>query len=258
MKVLITLPLILLVLALQAQPKWINDEPQSESQLFDYFVGEGTSRDEAFLDALEALAIQRGAVTAGFSVEQKREIIDEQVSSEFKRSGKVKVAEKTLVIFPVKKWNNGSYFYTLIGSPKQGERTDGGVMAKGNFIWRSSLVPGWGQFYNKEPSKGLLFSLGTVGLIGGTIFSFSEAGKQGDQAAMALRQGNLAQYNTYDQNEKTWKATGTILGVGAAAVWIINIVDATASDKNLYVFERRKMHLDWAVARNSVGLKITF
>ncbi|RED92463.1 DUF5683 domain-containing protein [Marinoscillum furvescens] len=245
-------------ISLYAQPKWINENPQSESQMFDYFVGEGSSRDEAFLDALEALAIQRGLVVAGFSVEQKREIINEQVNSEFKRSGQVKVKNKTLLVFPVKKWNDGQYFYTLIGSPKRGERTDGGVMSKGHFIWRSSLVPGWGQFYNKEPSKGLFFSIGQVGLIAGTIFSFSQSGEQRDQANLALMQGDLAQYNSYDKNAKTWKTTGTILGVGAAALWIINIVDATASDKNLYVFEGSKSRLQWAFTGHQAGLKLMF
>lgn len=257
MKLLLTLCLTIQVGFLYAQPKWAKKKPISESEKYDYFVGIGTSEKEAYLDAVQ-VASQYGEIEYTGSVSLLKDIINDSTRSTFSRSESLNISKRTLNLFQVDFEDEGDYYYVLIGAAKDGRSTKGGTLGRGNFIWRSSLVPGWGQFFNKEPSKGLLFSLGEVGLIGGTIFSLSQAGKQGDQARLALMQGNLAQYNSFDQSEKSWRTTGTVLGVGAIACWVLNIVDATASDKNLYVFNRPMIDFQLIAANHQLGFSLTF
>ncbi len=255
----ITLILNLTFLGAFSQSKWAFETPDSKSGKFDYFVGEGTTRDDAYLDALEALASQRGLVNAEFTTEKKVQIVDNLRKSLFETTSEYSVGNKSLFLFKVREENDGNRYYILIGSPKpKYGNIQGGLVPTGNFVWRSAIAPGWGQFYNKETSKGLLFSLGTVAFIGGSIYAFDQAGKQADQARLALISGNLGQFNTFDQRETDWRTTGTVLGIGAVATWILNVIDATASKKHVYADSGNKKELHFFARGNSVGLNLRF
>ena len=244
-----------------AQPRWFRQKPSSESGQFDYFSGEGTTRKDAFFDALQALASGRGYSDAEFTIEKKTKIYDEiGRESETTIGSSVTVAKKRLFLFTVDAQIKNGLFYVLLGSPKPnyGE-IYGGFVSKKNFVWRSAIAPGWGQFYNKESSKGLLFSVGEIGLIGATILSFSQAKNQEDKAELAFLQGNLAQFNKFDQSRNNWETTGTILGISAVAVWVLNVIDAGASKKNLYVQnEQPKKRIHLLAQGTRMGLKYSF
>lgn len=243
-----------------SQPRWAKEKASSESGDFDYFYGEGTTRRDAYFDALEALASKRGLVDADFTIEKKTKILNETSrESKTEIGSEVKVSGKNLFVFEVDEVRAKGRFYILIGSPKPNLGSMyGGFMPRKNFVWRSALAPGWGQFYNRESSKGMLFSLGEVGLIAGTIFSFSQASNHKQNADNALLQGNLAQFTRYDQKRNNLRTTGTILGVSAAALWILNIIDATASRKNLYVRNEHKSQVRFIAQGNQIGLKYSF
>lgn len=229
----------------------------SESGDFDYFFGEGDDRDEAYFDALDALAKQLGWVKGEFSTERKVEIIDGLRKSNYKSTASVKVEEVDLFVFPVRELRKRGKVYILIGSPKSGTE-QGGILAKSNFVWRSSLAPGWGQFFNKEPTKGLLFSLGEVALIGSTLYAFNQSSNEQSNADLARLQGNIAQFNKYNQRSDNWNTTGTILGVSAVAFWVLNIIDATSSEKNLYVHLQEKKGMGLFAKGDRLGFKYSF
>ncbi len=257
MKSLLLLALTFWAFTTLSQPKWAFKRPTSESQRFYYFNGEGSTKDDAYLNAVQSMLQEIGEIEAIGETSKAVEVTEDMRKSKFATTTSVTIGTKKFLIFPVAYEQDGGTHYALIGTPRAGTRTDGGVMSKGNFIWRSSLVPGWGQFYNREPSKGLVFSIGEVALIGATIYSFSEASSQEELANLALLNGNLAQYSTYNQNVKTWNTAGTILGIGAIAYWVLNIVDATASEKNLYVFDK-PMKLNMVATNTHVGLTLSF
>ncbi|MEQ8239143.1 MAG: DUF5683 domain-containing protein [Cyclobacteriaceae bacterium] len=259
MKIVLTTLLLLGVFCVLAQPKWAMKRPNSESGKFNYFLGTGESAQDAYLNAAQSMLQEMSIINVVGETSKAVEITEEMRKSKFETTTSVKVDGKDFFVFPVHYELEGATHYVLIGTPKvQSSTSTGGVMSKSQFIWRSSLLPGWGQFYNKEPKKGLFFSLGEVGLIGAAVFSMSESGKQRDQANLALLNGNLAQYNTYDQNAKTFQTSGNILLIGAGAFWLLNIIDATASSKNLYVFNDHKVKMNWVAMNNGLGINIKF
>ncbi len=108
------------------------------------------------------------------------------------------------------------------------------LRSRSGAVFRSVLIPGWGQFYNRQAWKGYAFLTGEVALFG---------------SALAL---HLAGNSAYSQYEK--KTARTDLGtdpsgeasalyskainryqirngllIAGAAVWVLNIVDAYAS-----------------------------
>ncbi|MBI5549425.1 MAG: hypothetical protein HY901_36525 [Deltaproteobacteria bacterium] len=98
------------------------------------------------------------------------------------------------------------------------------LRSRSGATFRSVIVPGWGQFYNRQGWKGGLFVGAELGLLGGA-------------AAFHLT-GNWAE-NRYRENTAEtaghWKLASdryewrNILLYVAAGVWVLNIIDAYAS-----------------------------
>jgi len=243
----------------QNKPKWIQgDLPESKSGNYYYGVGIGESEREATVEAIKALAEKmapvdfRGNTTAV-------QIGENGVSTiKFIDSTEVDREEIRIETFPVRSYIDGRKYYVLLGSPitSFARPIDGGVVKTKEFVKRS-FVPGWAQFYNEETAKGLIFSLGEVALIGLTVYSFGEAKNEADNADLALLSGNLAQFNSFKQSEDDWKTTGTIFAVSAGALWILNIVDATASRKNIYAMTQKK-GFGLLASGTNVGFKHSF
>lgn len=258
MKLLLLITTLIAQLSLIAQPKWALKRPISESGRFYYFDGQGESKQEAYLDAVQSMLEQIGELDVQGSTEKVTKVTEENKEFVYQNIIAVDAGKKKFNVFPVHYEVEGSFHYVLLGTPKNKvSNAIGGVMGKAPFIWRSA-IPGLAQFYNKEPKKGLLFSVGEVALIGSTIFCFNESSDQKDQANLALLNGNLAQYNTYDQNSNNWRTTGTILGIGVISLWVLNVIDASASEKHLYVFNDRKMKLDVLASNSGFGVVMSF
>ena len=60
-------------------------------------------------------------------------------------------------------------------------------------LWRSLVVPGWGQIYNGKPAKALLFGTAVVGGWGGVLMESRPVGQEIDKAQ---RQEQAARRNT--------------------------------------------------------------
>ena len=90
--------------------------------------------------------------------------------------------------------------------------------------FRSALIPGWGQFYNREPAKGVLFTAAGLGALGTAAGYFVSA-----QSAFTDYKTGTA--DTVDQreiaNERVNIANIGLIAYGA--VWLLNILDATIS-----------------------------
>ncbi|HET9553606.1 MAG TPA: FlgO family outer membrane protein [Anaeromyxobacteraceae bacterium] len=105
------------------------------------------------------------------------------------------------------------------------------LRSRGDAAFRSLLVPGLGQFYNRQPVKGWAF-LGTeVGLLGGAL-GFHLAGAKAYDDYKAFGGGGAAPSaeaaRLYDQATSRYRTRDWLL-VGAGAVWALNLVDAWVS-----------------------------
>lgn len=91
-------------------------------------------------------------------------------------------------------------------------------------IFRSALIPGWGQFYNREPAKGLLFSAAGLGSIATAATFYLKAQNANAEYGMDTM-------DTVDQlqvaNENINIANISLMAFGA--VWLLNVLDATIS-----------------------------
>jgi len=246
--------------SLVSQPKWYNNPPESKTEDYYYFPGEGSTPVRAIVEAKSLLAQTRGISEYSQVTKIVDRISDDRLTEEVLDSVIFKIAKVKLYTFPaIAPTKKGSNYYVLLGSPKDVFDTSsvGGRMPTNKFLTRS-IVPGWAQLYNKESGKGLLFIIGEIALIGGTLGSFSQASNQADNAGLAFLSGNLAQYNSFQQSEDNWKTTGTILGISAAALWVLNIIDATASKKNIFVQMHMKNGMGLLASRKGFGLKYSF
>ena len=121
-------------------------------------------------------------------------------------------------------------------------------------MWRSAIVPGWGQFYNHEYKKGAIFLGSEVILIGATVFASNKSSDYMDKAHQAFDYQTKKYYIDKSDN---WKTCQNIIGIGATAVWIINIVDAATSNKQRFAFIDNKK-FDLYATSNQIGIKLNF
>jgi TolB-like protein len=100
------------------------------------------------------------------------------------------------------------------------------LRSRSEALFRSMLLPGWGQFYNRQPVKGWLVAGGEVVLVGGAV------------AAQVLGQSAESKYRkatdtaTADaQRRRSESSYGWRNGllIGAAGLWALNVADAWLS-----------------------------
>ena len=110
---------------------------------------------------------------------------------------------------------------------------------------RSVFLPGWGQHYGNQKSKGLLFSVLAVGSVAAyfaidhdfdqkyetyskAIDSYDSTRATGNISDLTIKKNELdeAQRTAFDSEDDRRIAIGTIL-----AVWTVNIIDAYLSTK---------------------------
>ncbi|PIE52614.1 hypothetical protein CSA37_05130 [Candidatus Fermentibacteria bacterium] len=94
---------------------------------------------------------------------------------------------------------------------------------------RSTVLPGWGQFYNNEPAKGVLFGTVELGLLAGILYNHNEAE---DARKMFISTGFQSWEDRYEKHSSLrrdfmWYTAGA---------WIIGMLDAYV-DAYLFSFE---------------------
>lgn len=133
-----------------------------------------------------------------------------------------------------------------------------GTVKKSDFIWRSILVPGWGQFHNKEITKGIVFLGGTLALTGTAIYFESQRSTQIRKANETL---NINLKRTFKDRSKKWETARNITGIAAIGIYLWNIIDAAVGNSNQYVKVKSQKY-QFFVQSNStfdeVGIRYCF
>lgn len=90
-------------------------------------------------------------------------------------------------------------------------------------LWRSAIVPGWGQFYKGSYVKGGLILGGSVLLAGGIIYTENMRQDYMNKIAKTHNTGNIRSYKNSADNF----AMGRNICIGTlAALYVYNVVDA--------------------------------
>jgi tetratricopeptide (TPR) repeat protein len=98
-------------------------------------------------------------------------------------------------------------------------------------LWRSAILPGWGQFYNDQDTKGLVLGGLAIGLAAATVAT-DIIGQGAENTYMGLG-ANLAQ-SAYDSPYNTWSNMAEINHVcyiAFGAVYVYTLLDAAVNAK---------------------------
>lgn len=108
------------------------------------------------------------------------------------------------------------------------------LRSRSDAVFRSLLVPGWGQFYNRQRVKGWVVIGTGVALAGGTV-AYQLAGQRAyddylsRRSAAALGGTPSAEAAAlYDAAASRFRTRNWLLG-GLAALWVLNVADAWLS-----------------------------
>ncbi len=128
-----------------------------------------------------------------------------------------------------------------------------GFVTNGPFIWRSALLPGWGQFYNEKPVSGFVFSIGVGTSIAGVIYAESQ---RSNNIRLSNQTSNLSLKRTHTDRAARWEDTRNLIGIVGLVFYVGNIIQASAMRSNVYAYQPRK--LEFFAQADKVGLKLNF
>lgn len=98
-------------------------------------------------------------------------------------------------------------------------------------LWRSAILPGWGQFYNGERTKGWIIGSLAVGTLIGTVTTYS-IGDGARKKYEGFGAGTPAA--DFDAAYGTWESMASLnntLAISFLALYTFNLVDAVISAK---------------------------
>ena len=96
-------------------------------------------------------------------------------------------------------------------------------------IWRSALVPGWGQIYKEQKFKGYVLLSGEVLFLAGALISQNLSNYNYDEAVKNIKTPNVYLYHL-DKSD-TWSSMRNMAFIGAGAVYLYSFIDAIASKR---------------------------
>ncbi len=99
------------------------------------------------------------------------------------------------------------------------------LRSKSGAVFRSLLIPGWGQFYNRQPIKGGAI-IGVAAGLAGAAITCEILAVVAESTYERARSGN---FDAMIQQVDNFALARDILLGALAAVWIYNIIDAYAS-----------------------------
>ncbi|OGF45596.1 MAG: hypothetical protein A2231_12375 [Candidatus Firestonebacteria bacterium RIFOXYA2_FULL_40_8] len=112
------------------------------------------------------------------------------------------------------------------------------VPGSGSFIdpaWRSLILPGWGQFYNKDEFKGWLFTISGLGSAAFTVITYTNYSRKYD-TYLNQTDINLIEEDYQEANQEYQRFNGMIRLT--AGIWALNLLDAVIS------FDPKKQHAE--------------
>lgn len=241
-----------------SQPYWVKKPPVKDHQsAFRYQIGKGGTYKDAIVEALTTIASD-GGVTVSVAREKLLETGDDlKRRSESKEFIRLDFGEKSFEVQLVEAVEHQNTYYVLYAQKTANARLGDipGRMKANVFVRRSLAIPSWGQYYNREPVKGSAVVILLLVPTGLAVYNFSQAGNNQNTAKLALATGNLLAYNNFLNSRNQKRSIGHISLLAALTVWIVNVLDAAASEKRRFVFKDNFSRFSLYAANYQVGLK---
>ncbi|MFH2029983.1 MAG: hypothetical protein ABIJ40_05060, partial [Bacteroidota bacterium] len=188
------------------------------------------------------------SVIRDFYQEKNSEIISD-VSREILQKGTstiIKGLSKEEEYRQTKKTTNGLLYecWILMKAPKP-EYIGFDIPAQKGYgfspVWRSALIPGWGQFHKGEPQKGWRFLISETACVSSFFISNYFSRNYSQKAENERDYDKRKFYNDWSNRSYT---IGTVSGIVAGAIYIYNVFDSvTAKGAKRYAFQNSSSSL---------------
>lgn len=122
-------------------------------------------------------------------------------------------------------------------------------------LWRSMIVPGWGQFHKGAKLKGGLLLGGVAAFAIGAIFTENERASSMAMIGQTHNASNIRTYTTKANNMST--ARNICIG-GAAILYVYNLIDAVASPGAKRVIIKSKLKFSSIASPDMNGFSLTY
>ncbi len=255
LSLMLMLPLFVTVASAQKaasdniKPQWMHKLPKETNSTFRYksITCIGTSIDAARKNCLAELisssGLSRGVVvTSDYKSKEKLSQVwingklEERVDYDAETKNMAKGKEGNLFVENIDEYwtrdNTGTYHLTKLYAMSEldtaplFDNVDRTTKYGARGLWRSAIVPGWGQFHKGSNLKGGLILGGTVALIGGIIFTENQRADYVNKIMKTHDVNNKRAYAT----KRDHFATGRNICIGAvAALYVYNLVDAVVA-----------------------------
>lgn len=239
------------------KPSWLIQTPKGK--YFKYYSGMGSSqnsladaREQAIASVLSEIVMEGEIVVSSvirdFYQEKNSEIISD-VSREILQKGTstiIKGLSKEEEYRQTQKTTNGLLYecWILMKAPKP-EYIGFDIPAQKGYgfspVWRSALIPGWGQFHKGEPQKGWRFLISETACVSSFFISNYFSQNYSRKAENERDYDKRKFYNDWSNRSYT---IGTVSGIVAGAIYIYNVFDSvTSKGEKRYAFQNSSSSL---------------
>ena len=249
------------------KPQWLHKLPQPTNSTFRYEIvtASASSLETARKESLNTLITNSG-FSSGVVVSsdyKSNEILSqkwnngrltETVDYEAQTIISTKGEERKLFVESIDEYwerdGDGSYYLTKLYAKSELEKTplfdnlDLTTKYGVNGLWRSAIVPGWGQIYKGSTLKGAVIFGGTAILAGSIIFTENQ---RSDYAYKVTTTKNLELKRAYATKSNNF-ATGSYICIGAtAALYLYNLIDAVVSPGARRIVVKERSNSKYAI-----------
>lgn len=112
-------------------------------------------------------------------------------------------------------------------------------------LWRSAIIPGWGQFYKGAYLKGGIILGGCALLVGGSVFLDNQ---RSDYARKIARTHNQELINSYSTQRDHFAAARNVCIGAAVALYVYNLIDAIAAPGARRIVVTKRPPIDYTLS----------
>lgn len=249
------------------RPQWLHKLPKPSNPSFTYETTSATAesldiaREKCLAELIIGSGLQNGivAISTNNSSEKLSQVwqngkLSEHVSYDSHTSTQthydaVKLHVKNIAEY----WTineEGYYFLTKLYARSTMETTpvfdDTELTTRygARGLWRSAIIPGWGQFYKGAHLKGGLILGGCAVFAGGAVFMENQ---RADYVRKISRTHNNELINKYATKQDHFAAARNICIGTAVAIYIYNLIDAIAAPGARRIITSKKRHIDYSL-----------
>lgn len=210
-------------------PYWVkNGAPHSTSGNYYYAMGNGETLEEAIYTTVKSgVKLQGFTAITDQKIERSLQIKDNKRTSNHTSIGTLNFDDKEVNIFIADQYYDYSQqqYYVLIGFTKNQyiQPPQKPTLNVTNYLWRSALVPGWGQFYRGKTVKGVGVFLSEATLVTSAIYCEM---RRSDNYRKSQETTNITLIKEYRKRSDNWEVNRNILIGGTIGIYAFNLLDA--------------------------------